>query len=95
MKFAIIQHVLQNFQIQNKLVNILYEFTGKDITLIFASKLLEDLLRSKVIFKNSNELMKQKVIIDILLKEKEMQQKLQNILVNIMKSKEISDLGKR
>lgn len=72
---AIRRQVFDNIEIDIKLTQIIEEFTQQEVTLILTSKLLEDLLRSQPIYRNSEELMREKVMKEIILNDEDIDRK--------------------
>ncbi len=61
----------------------------KKITKIFLGKLLEDLLRSKVLFKPTDNLARNTLMLKIILKDKEIEKKFQNLFLKLLKNKDL------
>ena len=76
---AIINHVYKNEGLEQDLVNLLDGVLKKDNTTILLSKLIEDLLRSKVLYEPTFELTRKDLLLNNILKDKEIEKNLSGV----------------
>ena len=83
---AIIKFVFQNKGLYKDLQKVLSKFLEKDPTEIFITKLLERLLRSKILFEKTDKLVRNKLLLKIVLQDDEIEEKLKNIIKKVLKN---------
>ena len=86
---AIIKFVFQNDGLYKDLQKVLAQFLQKDPTEIFITNLLEKLLRSKILFKKTDDLVRNKLLLKIVLQDDDIENKLKILIIKILKKNDI------